>query len=150
MSVTPEKLAIRNYGIFIHDRHPSYDHMMWEFEAAYPKLQHRGLLGADDVFWNSPSTILLARQVKARLKSFVESGFCARIRYEEIEANFHVARLGPQKIIDSAMRISRPDPRSWHATAAAAFPKISNGLRFGASIRTLPERIFRLFVVRHV
>jgi hypothetical protein len=47
------------------------------------------------------------------------------------------------------MRISHRDLRSWHDTAAAVLPKISNGLRFGASMRTLPERVFRLFLVKH-
>jgi len=27
--------------------------MMWEFETAYPKLQHDGLLVSDDAFWNN-------------------------------------------------------------------------------------------------
>jgi predicted O-methyltransferase YrrM len=44
---------VRTIGIFIHDSHHSYDHMMWEFETAYPKLQHRGLLVSDDVLWNN-------------------------------------------------------------------------------------------------
>jgi hypothetical protein len=48
------------------------------------------------------------------------------------------------------MRISRRDSRSYHSTAAAVLLKISNGLRFGASIRTLPERVFRLFLIKHV
>jgi predicted O-methyltransferase YrrM len=42
-----------NIGMFIHDSHHSYDHMMWEFETAYPKLQHDGLLVSDDAFWNN-------------------------------------------------------------------------------------------------
>jgi len=40
-------------GMFIHDSHHTYDHMMWEFETAYPKLQHGGLLVSDDAFWNN-------------------------------------------------------------------------------------------------
>ncbi len=42
-----------NIGVFIHDSDHSYDHMIWEFETAYPKLQHRGLLVSDDAFWNN-------------------------------------------------------------------------------------------------
>jgi hypothetical protein len=30
-----------------------YEHMMWEFEIAYLKIQHRGLLVSDDAFWNN-------------------------------------------------------------------------------------------------
>jgi hypothetical protein len=56
MSVTPEKLSTfphnsRLSGYLSTTGTPSYDHMMWEFEAAYPKLQHPGLLVSDDVFW---------------------------------------------------------------------------------------------------
>jgi predicted O-methyltransferase YrrM len=52
--VLPNLLSqLGNIEIFIHDSHHSYDHMMWEFETAYPKLQHEGLLVADDAFWNN-------------------------------------------------------------------------------------------------
>jgi len=40
-------------GIFIHDSLHTYDHMMWEFETAYPHLLAGGLLISDDALWNN-------------------------------------------------------------------------------------------------
>ena len=40
-------------GIFIHDSLHTYDHMMWEFETAYPHLHSGGLLISDDALWNN-------------------------------------------------------------------------------------------------
>ena len=40
-------------GIFIHDSLHTYDHMMWEFETAYPHLLYGGLLISDDALWNN-------------------------------------------------------------------------------------------------
>jgi hypothetical protein len=40
-------------GIFIHDSLHTYDHMTWEFAAAYPHLSDRGILISDDALWNS-------------------------------------------------------------------------------------------------
>jgi predicted O-methyltransferase YrrM len=51
--------------IFIHDSLHTYDHMMWEFETAYPHLRSRGLLISDDVLWNN-SFRDFARNVRAR------------------------------------------------------------------------------------
>jgi len=39
--------------IFIHDSLHTYDHMMWEFETAYPYLQSGGLLISDDALCNN-------------------------------------------------------------------------------------------------
>lgn len=39
-------------GIFIHDSLHTYDHMMWEFQTAYPHLLSGGLLFSDDALWN--------------------------------------------------------------------------------------------------
>jgi hypothetical protein len=39
--------------IFIHDSLHTYEHMLWEFEAAYPFLRTGGLLFSDDALWNS-------------------------------------------------------------------------------------------------
>jgi predicted O-methyltransferase YrrM len=48
------RLAVQltDMSIFIHDSLHTYDHMMWEFETAYPHLQTGGLLLADDALWN--------------------------------------------------------------------------------------------------
>jgi predicted O-methyltransferase YrrM len=39
--------------IFIHDSLHTYEHMMWEFETAYPFLRRGGLLCSDDALWNN-------------------------------------------------------------------------------------------------
>ncbi len=38
--------------IFIHDSLHTYDHMMFEFEQAFPHLRPGGILIADDALWN--------------------------------------------------------------------------------------------------
>ena len=43
---------VGNVDVFIHDSLHTYDHMMWEFETAYPHLQDGGLLFSDDALWN--------------------------------------------------------------------------------------------------
>lgn len=62
----PEVLAgISQMDIFIHDSLHTYEHMLWEFETAYPKLRPGGLLFADDALWN-PSFPEFSAQVGAR------------------------------------------------------------------------------------
>ena len=39
--------------IFLHDSLHTYEHMLWEFEIAYPFLRLGELLFADDALWNS-------------------------------------------------------------------------------------------------
>jgi len=39
--------------IFIHDSLHTHEHMVWEFETAYPSLRSGGLLMADDALWNT-------------------------------------------------------------------------------------------------
>lgn len=52
-AILPGLLAqLGNIGIFIHDSLHTYDHMMWEFETAYPHLRPGGLLVSDDALWN--------------------------------------------------------------------------------------------------
>ncbi len=53
-----------NIGIFIHDSLHTYDHMIWEFETAYPHLRSGGLLFSDDALWND-SFYEFARNVGA-------------------------------------------------------------------------------------
>jgi predicted O-methyltransferase YrrM len=43
----------RPIDMFIHDSLHTYEHMLWEFEAAYPTLRPGGLLLSDDALWNS-------------------------------------------------------------------------------------------------
>jgi predicted O-methyltransferase YrrM len=40
-------------GVFIHDSLHTYDHMMWEFQIAYPHLPPLGVLISDDVLFNA-------------------------------------------------------------------------------------------------
>jgi predicted O-methyltransferase YrrM len=42
----------RPIDMFIHDSLHTYDHMLWEYEAAYPALRSGGLLLSDDALWN--------------------------------------------------------------------------------------------------
>ena len=42
--------------VFIHDSLHTYDHMLWEFRAAYPFIRPGGLLFCDDALWNSAFT----------------------------------------------------------------------------------------------
>jgi len=52
--VLPELLnQLRNVDIFIHDSAHTREHMMFEFEQAYPHLKPGGVLIADDALWNS-------------------------------------------------------------------------------------------------
>jgi len=41
-----------NIDVFIHDSLHTYEHMLWEFETAYPYLRPGGLLFSDDALWN--------------------------------------------------------------------------------------------------
>lgn len=51
--------------VFIHDSLHTYDHMLWEFRAAYPRLRAGGLLISDDAAWN-PAFSEFTREVAAR------------------------------------------------------------------------------------
>lgn len=52
--VLPRLLAqLGRIGIFIHDSLHTYEHMMWEFEIAYPHLLAGGILISDDALWNN-------------------------------------------------------------------------------------------------
>lgn len=51
--VLPRLLSrIGPIDLFIHDSLHTYDHMMWEYEIAYPALRQGGLLLSDDALWN--------------------------------------------------------------------------------------------------
>ena len=50
----PELLAhLKKMDVFIHDSLHSYEHMLWEYRAAYPHLRPGGLLLSDDADWNT-------------------------------------------------------------------------------------------------
>lgn len=44
--------TLGNIDIFIHDSLHSYDHMMFEFQTAWPYLRRNGILLSDDTDWN--------------------------------------------------------------------------------------------------
>lgn len=49
----PKLLAeIGTVDVFIHDSLHTYEHMVWEFRAAYPFIKPHGLLISDDAAWN--------------------------------------------------------------------------------------------------
>ena len=50
--------------VFIHDSLHTYEHMLWEFRTAYPRLRPGGLLISDDAAWN-PAFPEFAREVNA-------------------------------------------------------------------------------------
>jgi len=50
----PELLShLGKMDVFIHDSLHSYEHMLWEYRAAYPHLRPGGLLLSDDADWNT-------------------------------------------------------------------------------------------------
>jgi predicted O-methyltransferase YrrM len=52
--VLPGLLAdFDSIDVFIHDSLHTYEHMLWEYRTAYPRLREGGLLVSDDATWNS-------------------------------------------------------------------------------------------------
>jgi hypothetical protein len=47
-------VSTRRYRVLVLASHvvQTYDHMLWEYEAAYPALRSGGLLLSDDALWN--------------------------------------------------------------------------------------------------
>jgi len=62
-------------GVFIHDSLHTYEHMMWEFEAAYPYLTPHGVLIADDVMCNSAFAEFAAKIHVAEAQALHGVGF---------------------------------------------------------------------------
>jgi predicted O-methyltransferase YrrM len=58
-------LKLGGIDLFVHDSLHTYDHMLWEFRAAYLHLRSGGLLISDDAAW-SPAFPEFAREVAAR------------------------------------------------------------------------------------
>jgi predicted O-methyltransferase YrrM len=53
-SLLPPLLArLVTIDVFIHDSLHTYEHMLWEYRAAFPFLRAGGLLFSDDARWNS-------------------------------------------------------------------------------------------------
>lgn len=53
MLLGPIAQGLAPLDIFIHDSLHTYDHMMFEFDKAYPFLRPGGVLIADDALWNA-------------------------------------------------------------------------------------------------
>ena len=50
----PELLSsLKSIGMFLHDSKHTYEHMMWEFDTVWPKLNKDGALVSDDTNWNT-------------------------------------------------------------------------------------------------
>ncbi len=53
-TLLPEVLrGLGTIDVFIHDSLHTYDHMLWEYRAAYEHIRPGGLLISDDALWNS-------------------------------------------------------------------------------------------------
>ncbi|HEX9224153.1 MAG TPA: class I SAM-dependent methyltransferase [Candidatus Acidoferrales bacterium] len=53
-TLLPEVLrGLGTIDVFIHDSLHTYDHMLWEYRAAYDHIRPGGLLISDDALWNS-------------------------------------------------------------------------------------------------
>ncbi len=66
-------------GLFLHDSLHSRDHMLFEFEAAWPRLRAGGVLAADDIFLRKHDALpAFARSVGRPWLSFVGMGFVVK------------------------------------------------------------------------
>lgn len=64
-ALLPEVLSeVNSVDVFIHDSLHTYDHMLWEFHVASPRLRPGGLLISDDAAWN-PAFSEFARETRA-------------------------------------------------------------------------------------
>lgn len=65
-------LDIPKIDVFIHDSLHTYDHMLWEYDTAWPSIGPGGLLASDDVFWNKAFKTFCA---KKGIKGNTKHGF---------------------------------------------------------------------------
>jgi predicted O-methyltransferase YrrM len=61
--------------VFIHDSLHTYEHMLWEFRAAFPYIRAGGLLFCDDALWNSAFREFSAEAGVARARILRGVGF---------------------------------------------------------------------------
>ena len=45
--------SVTKIDFFFHDSMHTYDHMMFEYETAYPFIKRGGVIASDDIHWNS-------------------------------------------------------------------------------------------------
>ena len=76
----PLLLQIAGIDVFIHDSLHSYEHMLWEFETAYPALRQGGLLISDDALWNSAFCDFASRVHEPDAKVLRGVGFLRKTR----------------------------------------------------------------------
>jgi|SRR5271170_419470 len=69
---------INSTDIFIHDSLHTYEHMLWEYRVAYPKLSPGGLLISDDAKWNSAFPEFALEVAAPRAKILRGVGFLQR------------------------------------------------------------------------
>ncbi|HVN59638.1 MAG TPA: class I SAM-dependent methyltransferase [Gaiellaceae bacterium] len=66
-------------GLFLHDSLHSRSHMLFEFEAAWPRLRSGGVLAADDIFQRKHDALpAFARSVACPWLSFCGMGFVVK------------------------------------------------------------------------
>lgn len=44
---------VSDIGLFFHDSHHTYSHMMWEYASIWPQLAESGIIVSDDIAWNT-------------------------------------------------------------------------------------------------
>lgn len=72
----PKLLAeLGTTDVFIHDSLHTYEHMLWEYRKAYPRLKPGGLLISDDAAWNPAFPEFCAEVHAARFRILRGVGF---------------------------------------------------------------------------
>ncbi len=72
---------LNQVDIFIHDSLHTQEHMMFEFQQAYPYVKPKGLILSDDAVWNS-AIVEFAKSVKAEQMGIVRGlGILKKIKY---------------------------------------------------------------------
>ncbi len=77
--ILPKLLAqLKSIDVFIHDSLHTYEHMIWEFRQAYPRLRSGGLLLSDDAGWNSAFSDFTREAGAPRARILRGVGFLAK------------------------------------------------------------------------
>lgn len=93
----PRLLAeLGEVDIFIHDCLHTYEHMLWEFRAAYPSLREGGFLVADDALWNA---------------AFPEFARAVQSRHVRIIRGVGYLRKDSANIAQLSSQVSEPEPQ---------------------------------------
>ena len=84
---------LREVDLFHHDSLHTYDHMMWEYETAFPWLSPTGVLSSHDV----NATLSLRRPFRPVRSRFFASSIICELRRPSILAWQSTSRLDVQK-----------------------------------------------------